>query len=789
MAITFTNKAATEMRERVASLIGPVADRMWVSTFHSMCVRILRSQASLIPGLNTNFTIYDSDDSRRLLTMIVRDMNLDLKRFSARTVASAISHLKNELCTPNDALVDAVDEKNSFNETIATIYDEYQKRLRASNAVDFDDLIVEVVRIFREFPDVAAYYRRRFRHVLVDEYQDTNHAQYVLVSTLVGNLNTGEDSTAPSELCVVGDADQSVYAFRGATIRNIEEFERDYPHAETILLEQNYRSTQTILSAANAVISQNAGRREKNLWTARGDGEPITGYVADNEHDEARFIAREIERLVGNSSVKYGDIAVFYRTNSASRAVEDIFIRNKLPYKVVGGTRFYDRKEIRDIIAYLKILDNPDDTVSIQRIINTPRRGIGHRALSLLSLYAEDNNVSIRQALRAGADGGIPALGTRGTKAVSAFVDMVDGLRDSIADMSLSSKNGDNVGVPDLGAIVNEVVERSGYRDSLQGSDDPQDGARLDNLQELASVAREFASEAAHQLAYRHMPAAATTFDNMPPAHTPDMNTDHHNDLNHDDARSNEFLEDEEPALGSLQAFLERVSLVADADQIPDEDQGVITLMTLHTAKGLEFPVVFVTGWEDGQLPHMRALGDPSELSEERRLAYVGITRAQRRLYISRAVTRGSWGKPVNNPASRFISEIPNDLIHWEREEPELGWGSGDWSLGWPSESYPRGHSSYRGSQSNVSDSLCDDARTRRTSRRSGGRVSAERRAGTSAATLHLEVGDHVNHDKYGLGTVEAISGLGKHTTVVINFGKEGTIRLMLVGNVPMEKL
>ena len=467
MAITFTNKAATEMRERVASLIGPVADRMWVSTFHSMCVRILRSQASLIPGLNTNFTIYDSDDSRRLLTMIVRDMNLDLKRFSARTVASAISHLKNELCTPNDALVDAVDEKNSFNETIATIYDEYQKRLRASNAVDFDDLIVEVVRIFREFPDVAAYYRRRFRHVLVDEYQDTNHAQYVLVSTLVGNLNTGEDSTAPSELCVVGDADQSVYAFRGATIRNIEEFERDYPHAETILLEQNYRSTQTILSAANAVISQNAGRREKNLWTARGDGEPITGYVADNEHDEARFIAREIERLVGNSSVKYGDIAVFYRTNSASRAVEDIFIRNKLPYKVVGGTRFYDRKEIRDIIAYLKILDNPDDTVSIQRIINTPRRGIGHRALSLLSLYAEDNNVSIRQALRAGADGGIPALGTRGTKAVSAFVDMVDGLRDSIADMSLSSKNGDNVGVPDLGAIVNEVVERSGYRDSL----------------------------------------------------------------------------------------------------------------------------------------------------------------------------------------------------------------------------------------------------------------------------------------------------------------------------------
>ncbi|MDU7503520.1 MAG: UvrD-helicase domain-containing protein, partial [Corynebacterium kroppenstedtii] len=315
VAITFTNKAATEMKERVADLIGPIAERMWVSTFHSMCVRILRAQANLIPGLNTNFTIYDSDDSRRLLTMIARDMNLDLKRFAARTVSSAISNLKNELRTPEEALADAEDDKNPFNETVAQIFAEYQKRLRASNAVDFDDLIGEVVRIFREYPEVALYYRRRFRHVLVDEYQDTNHAQYVLVSTLVGDERSDGDAIPPSELCVVGDADQSIYAFRGATIRNIEEFERDYPHAETILLEQNYRSTQTILSAANAVISQNSGRREKTLWTALGEGERIVGYVADNVHDEARFVAREIDLLVDNSIINYGDIAVFYRTN------------------------------------------------------------------------------------------------------------------------------------------------------------------------------------------------------------------------------------------------------------------------------------------------------------------------------------------------------------------------------------------------------------------------------------------------------------------------------------------
>ena len=800
VAITFTNKAATEMKERVADLIGPIAERMWVSTFHSMCVRILRAQANLIPGLNTNFTIYDSDDSRRLLTMIARDMNLDLKRFAARTVASAISNLKNELRTPDDARADAEEDKNPFNETVAKIYAEYQKRLRSSNAVDFDDLIGEVVRIFREYPEVALYYRRRFRHVLVDEYQDTNHAQYVLVSTLVGDERSEGDAIPPSELCVVGDADQSIYAFRGATIRNIEEFERDYPHAETILLEQNYRSTQTILSAANAVISQNSGRREKNLWTALGEGERIVGYVADNEHDEARFVAREIDQLVDNSTINYGDIAVFYRTNNASRALEDILIRNGLPYKVVGGTRFYERKEIRDIIAYLKVLDNPDDSVSLRRIINTPRRGIGNRALSLLSLYAEDHGVSMGAALRAAADGDVPALGSRGNKAVGRLVEMMDRLRDDTADNQLVSHDGDGLGIPDLGAIVNDVIERSGYLESLEGSNDPQDGARLDNLRELVSVAREFASEAAHQLAYERMPSA-TASEGSPGVGVADDTNVGSDDVGSggieygggiDAAAGDEdFLGEGEPQPGGLQAFLERVSLVSDADQIPDEENGVITLMTLHTAKGLEFPVVFLTGWEDGQFPHMRALGDPSELSEERRLAYVGITRAQRRLYISRAVTRGSWGQPVNNPASRFIAEIPEDLIHWEREEPQQSCDSGDWSLGWPDKStsgYRRGNSRYRGSHYGGAGSSAHGSGGRRGAGRGVG-SSSDRRSGTPASALHLEVGDQVNHDKYGLGTVESVSGLGKHTSVVINFGKEGTVRLMLIGNVPMEKL
>ncbi|EFD16679.1 ATP-dependent DNA helicase II uvrD1 [Mycobacterium tuberculosis CPHL_A] len=575
LAITFTNKAAAEMRERVVGLVGEKARYMWVSTFHSTCVRILRNQAALIEGLNSNFSIYDADDSRRLLQMVGRDLGLDIKRYSPRLLANAISNLKNELIDPHQALAGLTEDSDDLARAVASVYDEYQRRLRAANALDFDDLIGETVAVLQAFPQIAQYYRRRFRHVLVDEYQDTNHAQYVLVRELVGR--DSNDGIPPGELCVVGDADQSIYAFRGATIRNIEDFERDYPDTRTILLEQNYRSTQNILSAANSVIARNAGRREKRLWTDAGAGELIVGYVADNEHDEARFVAEEIDALAEGSEITYNDVAVFYRTNNSSRSLEEVLIRAGIPYKVVGGVRFYERKEIRDIVAYLRVLDNPGDAVSLRRILNTPRRGIGDRAEACVAVYAENTGVGFGDALVAAAQGKVPMLNTRAEKAIAGFVEMFDELRGRLDD--------------DLGELVEAVLERTGYRRELEASTDPQELARLDNLNELVSVAHEFSTDREN--------AAA---------------------LGPDD--------EDVPDTGVLADFLERVSLVADADEIPEHGAGVVTLMTLHTAKGLEFPVVFVTGWEDGMFPHMRALDNPTELSEERRLAYVGITRA-----------------------------------------------------------------------------------------------------------------------------------------------------------------
>ena len=432
LAITFTNKAAAEMRERVAGIIGNRAKIMWVSTFHSTCVRILRAQAGLLPGMNSNFSIYDADDSRRLLTMIVKDMGLDAKKFAPRALATHISNLKNELIDPEQASADAAKTGEPFAVTVAEVYGTYQSRLRGANAFDFDDLIGETVALLQSHPNVAQYYRRRFRHVMVDEYQDTNHAQYVLVRELVG-LETDADGVEPSELCVVGDADQSIYAFRGATIRNIEEFERDFPNAETILLEQNYRSTQTILSAANAVISRNAGRREKKLWTDQGDGDLITGYVADNEHDEASFVVSEIDALA-DKGVKYSDVAVFYRTNTAARVLEEVFIRHGVPYKVVGGVRFYERKEVRDLVAYLRAIDNPNDTVSLQRIVNTPRRGIGDRAQACLTVHAENRGGTFSTAIEDAVDGTVAMLNPRSRNAIATFAGLMADLRRTAAD-------------------------------------------------------------------------------------------------------------------------------------------------------------------------------------------------------------------------------------------------------------------------------------------------------------------------------------------------------------------
>lgn len=751
LAITFTNKAAAEMRDRVIDLVGPTATRMWVATFHSACVRILREQAHLLPGLNTNFTIYDADDSKRLLGMIAKDLQINAQKFPPRLLAAAISALKTELTDPDAASDEAAATRNPFDRTIAEVYTEYQRRLRAANALDFDDLIGETVRVFTTHPEIAAYYRKRFRHVLIDEYQDTNHAQYVLISTLVG---TGPDA---SELSVVGDSDQSIYAFRGATIRNIEEFERDYPQARTILLEQNYRSTQNILSAANAVISHNHGRREKKLWTDHGAGAKITGYVADNEHDEARFIATEIDALF-DTGVGYGDIAVMYRTNNSSRAIEEVFIRTGIPYKVVGGTRFYERKEIRDLIAYLRVLDNPTDEISLRRIINTPRRGIGDRAIATVNLYAENFGMSFADALVDAAHGKVTALGTRAKNAIAAFLELMDGLRADAAEATNAI-----TGLPDIGVVVSRILDATGYKAELEASTDPQDGARLDNLNELVSVAREFSSEAANLMAYAAMGAGVEGNDPAEPMVG-------------------------EPQPGSIHAFLEKVSLVADSDQLPDDSTNVVTLMTLHTAKGLEFPVVFLIGWEDGQFPHLRALGDPQELAEERRLAYVGITRARETLYLTRAMLRASWGNAVANPASRFLEDIPEKLMYWRREEPGAGGWDDDWGAsGWGGGSFVGGYGGY-GGHSGFGGAGGYSGRKPGGSYRKP-KTPRSSRSSTPAANLHLEVGDKVNHDKYGLGTVQSVDGSGPHTSVTIDFGSAGTVKLMLIGGVPLEKL
>lgn len=764
LAITFTNKAATEMRERVMDMVGPQAERMWVSTFHSFCVRVLRANAHLAPGLNTNFSIYDSDDSKRLMSMIIKDASLDLKEFSPRGVLHVISNWKNELVGPQGALEEAQRDSNPHTAQIATLYKTYQQRLRAANAVDFDDLIGEVVGILNNNPDVREHYRRRFRHIMVDEYQDTNHAQYELVAALAGK------GKAESELCVVGDADQSIYAFRGATIRNIEEFERDYPDAHTILLEQNYRSTQRILTAANAVIDRNQGRRPKKLWTDLGDGELIGGYVADNEHDEANFIVQQIDDLVDNEGYSYGDISIMYRTNNASRAIEDVLVRSGLPYKVVGGTRFYERREIRDIVAYLKVLDNADDTVALRRIINTPRRGIGDKAIAQVTVHAESQGIGFSAALGDAAAGKVAGLSARGRNSIGKFLDMMDALRAETETMEMTASDGSGLGLPDLGRVISAVLDVTGYKELLEKSNDPQDGARLDNLNELVSVGHEFSQESANLKAYEEMPGASAGSAGEDSADA--------------DEAAEAMLAEGEAPLGSLQAFLERVSLVADADQIPADEQDMVTLMTLHTAKGLEFPVVFLTGWEDGQFPHMRALGDPTELAEERRLAYVGITRAKQRLFLTRAITRSGWGAPVNNPPSRFLSEVPENLMEWIREEParfgsgvDSAWGGGGYadgtsfggSGGWGSGSGSWGGQSYR-----------KPARKTKPAFGAGAKKNQD---------LDLAVGDKVNHDKYGLGTVKSVDGSGSHTTCMIDFGSQGTVRLMLFGGVPMEKL
>ncbi|MPY11960.1 DNA helicase PcrA [Arthrobacter bussei] len=709
LAITFTNKAAAEMRERIEGLIGDVAKRMWISTFHSSCVRILRREAASV-GLNSNFSIYDSADTLRLITLVAKGLDLDPKKVPPKAIQHKISALKNEL-VDEESFASTVNLADPFEQAVAEVYTGYAQRMRQANAMDFDDLIAQTVYMFRAFPGVADYYRRRFRHVLVDEYQDTNHAQYALVREIVGV--PGESTDDPAELTVVGDSDQSIYAFRGADVRNIVEFENDYPSARTILLEQNYRSTQNILSAANAVISRNPNRPEKRLWTAEGSGEKIVGYVGENEHEEARFIAEEIDRLQDEDDLRPGDVAVFYRTNAQSRSIEEILLRVGLPYKVVGGTRFYERKEIKDALAYLRVLVNQDDVVNLRRVLNEPKRGIGDRAEYAIAALSERERISFMEALRRADQA--PGMATRSVNAVTGFVKLIDDLAEVAGGSGAS-------------AALEAVLEQTGYLEQLRTSSDPQDESRVENLAELVAVVREF--------------------------------------------------ERDNPE-GTLGDFLEQVSLVADADQIPDAPdgsaadvqraveearrQGVVTLMTLHTAKGLEFPVVFLTGMEQGIFPHQRSATDPKELAEERRLAYVGLTRARQRLYITRSEVRSMWGQSQYNPASQFVGEIPEELIHWKRE----GAAKQSWSSSGGSTSGPRFSGSYWGASGGGF---------------AGGSVAPAKAIGRvqpQKEVVSVAVGDHVNHASFGNGTVLAVEGAGDKTVAKVRFDA-GEKRLLL---------
>ena len=796
LAITFTNKAAAEMRERAGILVGDDARRMWVSTFHSACVRLLRYEHEAA-GLSSSFTIYDAQDSQRLIQMVLKAQDVDIKRFTPKMVAARISDAKNELIGP--ARYAELAGKDPVSRIVAAAYVEYDKRMRASNALDFDDLIMRTVELLRDNPLIAEHYHRRFRHILVDEYQDTNHAQYVLVRALVGD---GSDGVTPAELTVVGDSDQSIYAFRGATIRNIEEFERDFAGARTILLEQNYRSTQNILSAANAVIARNTGRRAKNLWTASGDGALITLDAADSEHDEARFVVGEIDRLA-DAGTDWGDIAVFYRTNAQSRALEELLVRQGIPYRVVGGTRFYERREIKDALAYLQVISNPDDTVAARRVLNVPKRGIGAKAEEAIAAHAAHYGISFGAALRhlwlragcpagegegidvdalarsvssdeAGAAPADPASAAtgEGAKPAGEREEATASSQDSVERESAP----DPASVPEVvgitaraaksaaafwglietlraaearGAsqadILEEVLDRTGYLAELRRSDDPQDASRVENLAELHSVAGAFAADA---------------------------------------------------PTGTLADFLERVALVADSDQVPAEGErgGQVTLMTVHTAKGLEFPAVFVTGMEDGTFPHQRSLGDETELEEERRLAYVAITRARERLYLTRAAVRSAWGTPQEMPPSRFLDDIPAELLDvrraatsGERMRASYGgsYGSGSYGRSRGSDGRdPWGDTDTGAFGSGRGGASAQPAGVRKVTRMG---VAPAAAATEDKPVLALKVGDRVKHATLGAGTVTGVEGEGPRTVARIRFGMAE--KRLLVRMAPMEKI
>ncbi|WP_245637318.1 ATP-dependent helicase [Actinomyces vulturis] len=827
LAITFTNKAAAEMRERVAALVGHAqAKNMWVFTFHSACVRILRREYQAA-GLRSTFSIYDAQDSSRLITLVVKELGIDHKRFSPKTFARRISDLKNELITPEE-FAETAQTANPVERHCVEVYRLYQQRLEQANALDFDDIIMRTVQLLRRHPDIAEMYQRRFRHILVDEYQDTNHAQYVLVRELVGAAPAGVanswDSTAGGaagsqasgvgsgklpmgELTVVGDSDQSIYAFRGATIRNIEEFEQDYPQARTIVLEQNYRSTQNILSAANAVISRNGGRRPKNLWTDSGDGEQIVGYVADSDRDEARWINTEIDRLIDEHGVTPGDVAIFYRTNAQSRALEEALIMAGQPYRVVGGTRFYERKEIKDALAYLRAIDNPDDAVSLRRILNTPKRGIGDKAEEALVNHAAAYNISFGQALEDcfTDEREVVGITAAAKKKIANFWDMLVRLR-TMRDEGES-----------VAGILDTVLDESGYVASLQASDDPQDATRVENLAELHSVAADFNATApdATLMDFLERVSLVADSDQLPPSKPQIVGS------GQGSAAAGFPVGDEAESAGTdgAQASGQSQQAMIAQEAAEARAQGQITLMTVHTAKGLEFPVVFVTGMEDGTFPHSRSMSDEQEMAEERRLAYVALTRARERLYVTRAAVRNLYGAPNSMGASRFLSDIPKETMRWEREFSAMdsyrgyddsidndGWGNYSGATSRSNRGYGSGGSYGSGGNRRSHDDddfgtpIGGGHRSGKPTKLGDKNTSVPKKLGVkrdngagptigqgkNAVALHI--GDRIKHETYGQGTVVDLEGSGASTISKIQFD-DGSVKRIMLRYAPVSKV
>lgn len=707
LAITFTNKAAREMKERVEKLLGPAAEDIWISTFHSMCVRILRRDIDRI-GINRNFTILDTTDQLSVIKNILKDRNIDPKKFEPRTILGTISSAKNELMNPEQY---AKQPLGPYEQQVAEIYTDYQKRLKKNQALDFDDLIMTTIHLFKRVPEVLEYYQRKFQYIHVDEYQDTNRAQYTLVNLLADRLKN---------LCVVGDSDQSIYRWRGADIANILSFEKDYPNAEVVLLEQNYRSTKRILEAANRVIENNIGRKKKNLWTENDEGQKIIHYQADSEKSEAQFVVGKMRELMRQDPTRtLGDFAILYRTNAQSRVMEEMLLMSNINYTIVGGTKFYDRKEIKDILAYLRLIANPDDDISLQRIVNVPKRGIGATTVDKIANYAAQHDISIFTAL---AEVDLIGVSGRATSQLKEFRALIEGYVQMQEYISVTE-------------LVEEVLEKSGYREMLKADKTIESQSRLENIDEFLSVTKNFEEK-------------------------------------YDDK--------------SLVAFLTDLALVADIDKLDEEDpaqqEGVI-LMTLHAAKGLEFPVVFLIGMEEGVFPHSRSLFEEAEMEEERRLAYVGITRAEQQLFITNAQMRTLFGRTNINPPSRFIKEIPEELLESEenkeaasRPTPFGGRGS---SFGGGSAS-PFGGNSSSGRARAASPA---SQTARRTTAPSRGLTA------TGGESLDWMVGDKAEHKKWGVGTVVSVKGDGDSKELDIAFPSPTGIKRLLAKFAPVTKV